>query len=84
MLKEGEVIERSSKNSNSSPPRDFGEFREHDVNNEELEFDVDERKAQIGIDKILEAIGSLRNQVRKRKPTNPKGYQACRARRSNV
>ena len=71
MPKEGEVIERSSQNPDSSPPCGIDESREHDVNSEEFEFNVDELKAQLGMDKILDAVGSLSNRVTKRKANEP-------------
>lgn len=73
MSQESEVVEQQFPNPDSSPPRGMDEPRGHDENNDEFEFDVDELKTQLGIDKILEAISSLSDQVTKRKASEPEG-----------
>ena len=68
------MVGQNPQNPDSSPPRRIDELREHEEVNEELEFDIDELKAQFDIDKILEAIDSLSNQVTNRKVNEPKGF----------
>jgi len=65
------MVGQNPHNADSYPPRRIDELREHEEVNEELEFDIDELKAQFDIDKILEAIDSLSNQVTKRKVNEP-------------
>ena len=47
------MVEQKFPNPDSSPPHGMGEPRGNDENNDKFEFDVDELKTQLGIDKIL-------------------------------